>query len=219
MEITLPEKICQKVDGCNTLRRTGKLMAITNFRGFSAYDPDQITSAGVGLSSGNPNTNSNNFLGTASGYRYAQASFTGLNAVLASNNVNVKIGFSNDTNFEGNCLNTILASAGTAACVTALNNGAAVGGQDRAFGYGFNIANFTQGSTQSFTVYQLFGDGTFNLNTALAALPGGSGSSSSSSGVPEPGTGSLFLMGSASAALGLVAGRGRRHDLHPGGGL
>ena len=76
---------------------------------------------------------------------------------------------------------------------------------DRAFGYAFNIASLGVGASQSFTVYQLFGNSSFNLTTALAALPGGSSSSGGADGVPEPG--SMFLMGSACVALGVIARR------------
>ena len=49
------------------------------------------------------------------------------------------------------------------------------------------------------------GNGSFNLTTALAALPGGSSSSGGGDVVPEPG--SMLLMGSACVALGVIARR------------
>ena len=121
--------------------------------------------------------------------------------VLASNNAGLSIGFLPTTNMTGNCVNSLI-SGSSAACNTTLVNGTAA---DRAYGYAFNIASLGVGASQSFTVYQLFGNSSFNLTTALAALPGGSSSSGGGDVVPEPG--SLFLMGSACVALGIVARR------------
>ncbi len=168
---------------------------LANFRGFAAYDVDAYSGGGL------PLTNSTNSLGTLSGFNYAQAQFTGLNAVLASNNAGLSIGFMPTVNMTGACVNALI-SGSSAGCVTTLVNGTAA---DRAFGYAFNIASLGIGSSQSFTVYQLFGNGSFNVSNALAALPGGSSSSGGDTGVPEPG--SMFLMGSACLALGIVARR------------
>ena len=169
--------------------------AVANFRGFAAYDPDQFNGTG------SPNTLSANSLGTSSGFNYARAQFTGLNAVLASNNAGLSIGFLPTTNMTGNCVNSLI-SGSSGACNTTLVNGTVA---DRAFGYAFNIASLGVGASQSFTVYQLFGNGSFNLTTALAALPGGSSSSGGGDVVPEPG--SMLLMGSACVALGVIARR------------
>ena len=168
--------------------------AVANFRGFAAYDPDAYSG------SGSPTVISTNTLGTLSGFNYAQASFTGLNAVLASNNAGLSIGFLPTTNMTGACVNALITGS-SASCNTTVTSPS-----DRAFGYAFNIASLGIGASQSFTVYQLFGNGSFNLTTALAALPGGSSSSGGGdSGVPEPG--SMLLMGSACVALGIVARR------------
>ena len=169
--------------------------AVANFRGFAAYDPDAYT-----LSNGSFTTVSTNTVGTLSGFNYARAQFTGLNAVLASNNAGLSIGFLPTTNMTGDCVNALI-SGSSASC-----NTVPVSPADRAFGYAFNIASLGVGASQSFTVYQLFGNSSFNLTTALAALPGGSSSSGGGdTGVPEPG--SMFLMGSACVALGIVARR------------
>jgi hypothetical protein len=168
--------------------------AVANFRGFAAYDPDAYSGSGF------PTSTSTNFLGTSSGFNYAQAQFTGLNAVLASNNAGISIGFMPTPNMTGNCVNALIAGPGV--CNTALTNGTP---GDRAYGYAFNIASLGIGASQTFTVYQLFGSGSFNVTNALAALPGGGSSSSGDSSVPEPG--SLFLMGSACVALGVAARR------------
>ena len=168
--------------------------AVANFRGFSAYDPDAFSG------SGSPTVLSTNSVGTLSGFNYARAQFTGLNAVLASNNAGLSIGFLPTTNMTGACVNALITGS-SVSCNTTVTSPA-----DRAFGYAFNIASLGVGASQSFTVYQLFGNGSFNLTTALAALPGGGSSSSGSGdGVPEPG--SMFLMGSACVALGIVARR------------
>jgi hypothetical protein len=171
--------------------------AVTNFRGFTAYDPDAYSGSGM------PTLTSTNKIGTASGFNYAQAAFTGLNVVLASSNPAVSIGFLPTTNMTGNCVNALI-SGSSGSCNTTVSPNPSAG--DRAFAYAFNIASLGVGQSQSFTVYQLFGNGSFNLNNALAALPGGSSSSSSGGdGVPEPG--SMFLMGSACVALGVYARR------------
>jgi hypothetical protein len=171
--------------------------AVTNFRGFAAYDPDQYSG------SGSPVTNSINSVGTSSGFNYALAQFTGLNAVLATNQAGISLGFLPTTNMTGFCVNALLAGS-SGSCNTTIGNG------DRAFGYAFNIASLGVGASQSFTVYQLFGNSSFNLATSLASLPGGSSSSSSGGGdgVPEPG--SMLLMGSACLVLGIVARRAKR---------
>ena len=177
-----------------TVQNTGT-SAVTGFRGFSAYDADASTGAAA-------TTSSANFLGTSAGFNYAQSQFTGLNAVLASNSAGVSIGFLPTTNMTGACVNALL-SGSSPSCNTSLVNGTL---GDRAYGYAFNIASLGVGASQSFTVYQLFGNGSFNLNTALAALPGaGAGSSGGADGVPEPG--SMLLMGSACVALGFFARR------------
>lgn len=170
--------------------------AVTNFRGFAAYDPDAYNGSAF------PTTFSSNSVGTASGFNYAQAQFAGLNAVLASNNAGLSIGFLQNNNMNGYCVNALI-SGPNANCNTALTNGSL---GDRAFGYAFNIASLGAGASQTFTVYQLFGNGSFNLNNALSSLPGGGSSSSGDAGgVPEPG--SMFLMGSACIALGVAARR------------
>ena len=167
--------------------------AVANFRGFAAYDPDAYSG------SGSPTVISTNTVGTLSGFNYARASFTGLNAVLASNNAGLSIGFLPTTNMTGACVNALITGS-SVSCNTTVTSPA-----DRAFGYAFNIASLGIGASQSFTVYQLFGNGSFNLTTALAALPGSSSSGGGDSGVPEPG--SMLLMGSACVALGIVARR------------
>ena len=168
--------------------------AVANFRGFAAYDPDANN-----LSTGVVTVVSTNTLGTLSGFNYARAQFAGLNAVLASNNAGLSIGFLPSTNMTGNCVNALITGS-SASCNTVPSSPA-----DRAFGYAFNIASLGVGASQSFTVYQLFGNGGFNLTTALAALPGGSSSSGSGDAAPEPG--SMFLMGSACVALGVIVRR------------
>ena len=174
--------------------------ALSNFRGFTAYDADQYA--------GGPNpaatlaVGSTNSVGTLSGYNYASSAFAGLNVVLASNNASVVLGFLQNNFVTADCINALLGGGSSGSCNTGLVNGT-IG--DRAMAYAFNIANLGINQTQSFTVYQLYGNGGLNLTTALAALPGGTGSSSSGGGVPEPG--SMLLMGSACVALGIVARR------------
>ncbi|MBY0506156.1 MAG: PEP-CTERM sorting domain-containing protein [Bryobacteraceae bacterium] len=181
--------------------------AITNFRGFGVYDPDALN---LGNNFGNFNSfNSVGTFGTAG--EYALASFSsltinpaGLNAVLATTDARVNIGFSGTTNINGSCVDAIV--NGSTNCGVAINNQGGAG-QDRAYAYAFNIANFLTGAqnAQSFTVYHLFGNSTFNLANSLASLPLSGSSSSGGGAVPEPG--SLVMLGSACVALGLFARR------------
>ena len=173
--------------------------AVTNFRGFAAYDPDQIPGPGPGGVS----FSSANSAGSLSGFNYAQSAFPGLNVVLASRNAAVSVGFLQNNYVTADCINALLGNGVSGTCSNALVNGTVA---DRAFAYAFNIASLAVGASQSFTVYQLNGNSTFNLASSLAALPGsGSSSSGGDTGVPEPG--SLLLMGSACVALGVIARR------------
>lgn len=179
---------------------------VSNFRGFGGYDPDALTAG----TTGNPtSTSSINTLGNfGTGGSYAQANFSnlssnfaGLNVVLATTDSRINVGFSNLVPLSANCVNLLV--GGDRTCGAFLNNGFNnAQGQDRSFMYAFNIASFLSGTTQSFTVYQIFGDANFNLTTALNSLPA---TTSSGGGVPEPG--SLLLMGSALVGLGVFARR------------
>jgi len=169
--------------------------AVANFRGFTALDYDQY-SGGNPVSGTNPSFGSTNTSGTLNGFRYAQSSFTGLNAVLASNDAAVNIGILANNYVNSDCL-VALSGGPTGSCSPFPGN------NDRALAYVFNIASLGVGASQSFTVYQLFGNGSFNLTNALSALP--VVPVSSGGGIPEPG--SMLLMGSACVALGVIARR------------
>jgi len=179
-----------------TVRNNGTL-AVTNFRGFSAYDPDQYSAGPTYIGQ------SNNTSGTSNSYKFAQASFTGLNVVLASNNTAVNIGVLRNQFVNSDC---VVALSGGPNGFCAGGNPVTPNTGDQALAYVFNIASLGVNASQSFTVYQLFGNGSFNLSNALAALPSGTGSSSGS-GEPIPEPGSMLLMGSACVALGVIARR------------
>lgn len=174
---------------------------VSGFQGFGVYDPDK-SPGGVLPNTATPNVVSTNTTGTVSGFNYAMASFDGLKAVLASNNSNVNIGFlPGPGGMYGACVNA-LTGGSTAGCNTGISQGEAT---DRSYAYAFQIATFGIGATQSFEVYHIFGNNSFNLNSTLASLSGSSSSGGGEGGVPEPG--SMFLMGSACVALGVIARR------------
>lgn len=174
--------------------------AVANFRGFTAYDPD--------LYSSGPNATvaSVNSVGLIGSYNYALSTFAGLNVVLASRTLGVSVGVLANNFVNADCI-VALAGGPNGSCGGGAGNSTGLGvssaAADRALAYVFNINSLGAGASQSFTVYQLFGNNSFNLGNALAALPGGSVVDPNV--VPEPG--SLLLMGSACVALGLIARR------------
>jgi len=173
--------------------------AISSLQGFGSFNPGQSSGAGT-------DTTSINTTGTISGFQYAQAQFTGLNAVLATNSANVSIGFNQSFFNSGACVNALTGIGNAAGCDTSLVQGSE---SDRAYTYAFNVplaASGLQGSSFEAIVYHIFGNSSFDLSGTLGSLSGSSSSSSSGgNGVPEPG--SVFLMGSACIALGVIARR------------
>lgn len=173
--------------------------ALTNLRLHGAFDPDENSNTST--------TNSQGFDG-GSGYNFARAILQGgVNAFLASNDADVRIGFffnqaNGSRGFSATCLDTFL-SGGT--CTGLALTGASA--LDAPYAWARDFASVSNGQSVSTTVYHVFATGGAGLNvTDTLNLIGNPPPPPPINGeIPEPGT--WALMGSALVGFGVIARR------------
>ena len=179
--------------------------SLSNFRMHGSFDPDR---GGVAAVTQTANTQGND---AGSGYNFARAVLdNGINTFLASNDVNVRVGFfwgANGLGMTQSCVNSLVSGTASGGCFL---YGAGFNPGDYSYAWVRNFDTVAAGQSVSATVFHVFATGGSNLNiTNTLNLIGNPPPPPPGGGdIPEPGT--WAMMGSALVGLGAIARRRSR---------